>query len=341
MKKLKTYYVNPDDGNICYRVSLVEDPAIESEFVYMAKQDERREYVSLENNEKHMVYSATLIPNKPIYRYMDGEEFNLVFTAAAIEMIAKNFMKGGFNHEWNLEHDTQSVSGLTATECWIKADMEKDKSVAIGLDPELPVGTWFLGLSVDNPVVWQAVKSGNWTGFSVEVFVGLDDEIKMAKNMTKEKVKLETIEVDEGFWSRLVNIIKDALGKPEQPAEEAEAEAEEVVEEIKEDAVEEEAPADENLEEETSVEEVAEDAAAAAEEIAEEAATDPDEEKAALEETITRLEEKIDELNGEIEELKKENQRMSKQPSAKEIKAGAQRTHAETMEILRELHGQK
>ena len=339
MKKLKTYYVNPDDGNICYRVSLVEDPAIESEFVYMAKQDERREFVSLENNEKKMVYSATLIPDKPIYRYMDGEEFNVVFTAAAIERIAKNFMKGGFNHEWNLEHGTQSVSGLTATECWIKTDIEKDKSVAIGLDPELPVGTWFLGLSVDNPVVWQAVKEGNWTGFSVEVFVGLDDEIKMAKDMTKEKVKLETIEVDEGFWSRLVNIIKNALGTPEQPAEEAEAEAEEVVEEIKEETVEE--TVDEAMEEEVPVEEVAEDAAAAAEEIAEEAVTDPEAEKAALEETITRLEEKIDELNGEIEELKKENQRMSKQPSTKEIKAGAQRTHAETMEILRQLHGQK
>ena len=288
MRKLKTYYVNPDDENICYRVSLVEDPAVESEFVYMSRQDGRKEYVSLETDEKHMVYSATLIPDKPIYRNLDGDEFNVVFTAAAIERMARNFMKGGFNHEWSLEHDGQSVSGLTATECWIKTDMEKDKSVAIGLDPELPVGTWFLGLSVDNPDVWKAVKEGTWHGFSIEALIALD-EVKLAKDMTKENVKLETIEVNEGFWSRLVNIIKEALGTPEQPAEEAEAEAE----------------------------------------------------KAALEETITRLEEKIDELNGEIEELKKQNQKLSKQPSTKEIKAGAQRSHQETMEILRQLHGQK
>lgn len=339
MKKLKTYYVNPDDENICYRVSLVEDPAVESEFVYMSRQDGRKEYVSLETDEKHMVYSATLIPDKPIYRQMDGEEFNVVFTAAAIERMARNFMKAGFNHEWSLEHDGQSVSGLTATECWIKTDLEKDKSVAIGLDPELPVGTWFLGLSVDNPEVWQAVKEGTWHGFSIEALIALD-EVKLAKDMTKENVKLETIEVNEGFWSRLVSIIKEALGTPEQPAEEAEAEAEEVVEDIKEEVVE-ETVEEENLEEEVPVEEVAEDAAAAAEEIAEEAATDPEAEKAALEETITRLEEKIDELNGEIEELKKQNQKLSKQPSTKEIKAGAQRTHAETMEILRQLHGQK
>jgi hypothetical protein len=147
-------------------------------------------------------------------------------------------MKAGFNHEWSLEHDGQSVSGLTATECWIKTDLEKDKSVAIGLDPELPVGTWFLGLSVDNPEVWQAVKEGTWHGFSIEALIALD-EVKLAKDMTKENVKLETIEVNEGFWSRLVNIIKEALGTPEQPAEEAEAEAEEVVEDIKEEVVEE------------------------------------------------------------------------------------------------------
>lgn len=338
MKKLKTYYVNPDDENICYRVSLVEDPAVESEFVYMSRQDGRKEYVSLETDEKHMVYSATLIPDKPIYRQMDGEEFNVVFTAAAIERMARNFMKGGFNHEWSLEHDGQSVSGLTATECWIKTDMEKDKSVAIGLDPELPIGSWFLGLSVDNPEVWKAIKKGTWHGFSIEALIALD-EVKLAKDMTKENVKLETIEVDEGFWSRLVNIIKEALGRPEIPAEEAEQEAEQVVEEVKEEVVEE--PVEENLEEEVPAEETAEEAAAVAEEVAEDNTSDPNEEKAALEETITRLEEKIDELNGEIEELKKQNQKLSKQPSTKEIKAGAQRTHAETMEILRQLHGQK
>ena len=338
MRKLKTYYVNPDDENICYRVSLVEDPAVESEFVYMSRQDGRKEYVSLETDEKHMVYSATLIPDKPIYRQMDGEEFNVVFTAAAIERMARNFMKAGFNHEWSLEHDGQSVSGLTATECWIKTDMEKDKSVAIGLDPELPVGTWFLGLSVDNPEVWKAIKEGTWHGFSIEALIALD-EVKLAKDMTKENVNLETIEVNEGFWSRLVNIIKEALGTPEQPAEDAEEQAEQAVEEIKEETVEE--TVEEAMEEEVPVEEVAEEAASVAEEVAEESTPDPEAEKAALEETITRLEEKIDELNGEIEELKKQNQKLSKQPSTKEIKAGAQRTHAETMEILRQLHGQK
>ena len=340
MKKLKTYYVNPDDENICYRVSLVEDPAVESEFVYMSRQDGRKEYVSLETDEKHMVYSATLIPDKPIYRQMDGEEFNVVFTAAAIERMARNFMKAGFNHEWSLEHDGQSVSGLTATECWIKTDLEKDKSVAIGLDPELPVGTWFLGLSVDNPEVWQSVKEGTWHGFSIEALIALD-EVKLAKeDMTKENVKLETIEVNEGFWSRLVNIIKEALGTPEQPEEQAEEQAEQAVEEVKEEVVE-ETPVEEAMEEEVPVEEVAEEAASVAEEVAEESTPDPEAEKAALEETITKLEEKIDELNGEIEELKKQNQKLSKQPSTKEIKAGSQRTHAETMEILRQLHGQK
>lgn len=336
MKKLRTYYVNPDDDNLVYKISFVEDPAIEQSFVYFGK--EKPVYVSFENEERRLVYSPVLIPSFPIYRRYGNEEFNVVFEASAIEQLAHNYLRDGFQREWSRDHESD-IKGVTTVESWIKTSQE-DKSIALGLNPDLPIGTWFIAASIQSDEVWKAIKEGNWTGISIEALVTLDDNKLAKEDMAKEEnVKLETIEVNEGFWSRLVNIIKEALGTPEQPAEEAEAEAEEVVEEIKEETVEE--TVDEAMEEEVPVEEVAEDAAAAAEEIAEEAATDPEAEKAALEETITRLEEKVDELNGEIEELKKQNQKLSKQPSTKEIKAGAQRTHAETMEILRQLHGQK
>jgi hypothetical protein len=336
MKKLKTYYVNPDDDNLVYKISFVEDPAIEQSFVYFGK--EKPVYVSMESDEKRMVYSPVLIPSFPIYRRMDDQEFNVVFEASAIEQLAHNYLRDGFQREWSRDHESD-IKGVTTVESWIKTSQE-DKSVALGLNPDLPLGTWFIAASVQSDDVWEAIKEGNWTGISVEALVTLDDNKLAKEDMTKEEnVQLETVEVNEGFWQRLKDIIKGALGSPEQPEEQAEAEAEEVVEDIKEEV--EETPVDENLEEETPVEEVAEDAAAAAEEIAEEAATDPNEEKAALEETISKLEEKVEELNSEIENLKKQNQKLSKQPSTKEIKAGAQRTHAETMEILRQLHGQK
>ena len=335
MKKLKTYYVTPDSDNLVYKISFVEDPAIEQSFVYFGK--EKPVYVSMESDEKRMVYSPVLIPSFPIYRRIDDQEFNVVFEASAIEQLAHNYLRDGFQREWSRDHESD-IKGVTTVESWIKTSQE-DKSVALGLNPDLPIGTWFIAASVQSDEIWKTIKEGNWTGISVEALITLDENKLTKEDMTKENVKLETIEVNEGFWSRLVNIIKEALGTPEQPAEEAEAEAEEVVEEIKEETVEE--TVDEALEEEVPVEEVAEEAAAVAEEVAEESTPDPEAEKAALEETITRLEEKIDELNGEIEELKKQNQKLSKQPSTKEIKAGAQRTHAETMEILRQLHGQK
>lgn len=346
MKKLKTYYVNPDSDNLVYKISFVEDPAIEQSFVYFGK--EKPVYVSMESDEKRMVYSPVLIPSFPIYRRMDGEEFNVVFEASAIEQLAHNYLRDGFQREWSRDHESD-IKGVTTVESWIKTSQE-DKSVALGLNPDLPIGTWFIAASVQSDEIWKTIKEGNWTGISVEALITLDENKFEKQDMAKEEnVQLETIEVNEGFWQRLIGILKDAFGSPEQPAEEAEEQAEEVVEEIKEEtvetpvdeALEEETPVDEALEEEVPVEEVADEAAAVAEEVAEESTPDPEAEKAALEETITRLEEKIDELNGEIEELKKENQRLSKQPSTKEIKAGAQRTHAETMEILRQLHGQK
>lgn len=336
MKKLKTYYVNSDDDNLVYKISFVEDPAIEQSFVYFGK--EKPVYVSFENEERRMVYSPVLIPSFPIYRRYGNEEFNVVFEASAIEQLAHNYLRDGFQREWSRDHESD-IKGVTTVESWIKTSNE-DKSVALGLDPDLPIGTWFIAASIQSDEIWKKIKEGNWTGISVEALISLDDEIKLAKeDMTKEQnVQLETVEVNDSFWSKLVAIIKDALRSPEQAEEQAEAEAEAAVEDIKEDVVEEETPAEENLEEEVPVEEVAEDAAAAAEEVANENTSDPDEEKAALEETITKLEEKIDELNGEIEELKKQNQKLSKQPSTKEIKAGSNnRSQADTMAILRQL----
>ena len=330
MKKLPLYTVEDDDVT---KISLVSEPAIESGLVYF--KSDKPVYVSLDTDEKHLIYAPVLRPDFPIYRKYDDQEFYIAFSRNAVERSCHDFLKRGFQHQWSVEHE-QDVKGLSVVESWIKMS-QSDKSVELGLQPDLEIGTWFVGLSVENEAVWTAVKEGRFTGLSIEAFVYIDDD-KFSKikkeDMTEQETKLETVEVNESFWDKLKAIITSALGRPEIPAEEAEAEAEEVVEEIKE----EETPTEENLEEETSVEEVAEDAAAAAEEIAEEAATDPDEEKAALEETISKLEEKVEALNEEIETLRKENQKLSKQPSAKEIKAGANnRSQADTMAILRQL----
>lgn len=316
-KKIPVYQVTEND---VFKISLVDEPAIESQMVYFKK--EKPLFIALEADEKHLVYSAVLRPDFPIYRRYDDEEFYLVFSKEAVEKSAHEFLKNGFQHEWSVDHE-KDVEGLSVVESWIKTDMKNDKSISIGLDPSLEIGTWFVGLSVNNIEVWKRIKDGDFTGFSMEAFVGFDENnnfSKIHKDNMKKKEMFETVEIDESFWNKLKSIIADALKTPELEPEVADEQAGNVVEDVKNDV-----EVVEEMEEQVpEVEQVAEEAANEVEKAVEEAAENVEEEKDALETVIDELNAKIDELNEEIENLKKENQKLSKQPSAKEIKANAQ-----------------
>lgn len=317
--KLPVYTVSESD---VYKISLVDGPAIESNMVYFKK--EKPMFVALEaEGDKHLVYSAVLRPDFPIYRRYGDEEFYLVFTKEAVEKSAHEFLKNGFQHEWSTDHQ-KDVEGLSVVESWIKTDMENDKSISLGLDSKLELGTWFVGLSVNNIEVWQRIKKGDFSGFSLEAFVNIDEDNKFKKNIKdnmKKKENFETVEINETFWDKLKSIIADALKSPELESDVADEEADNVVEDVKED-VENNVAMEENKTE--TAEQVAEEAAEDVAKAIEDAAEDESEEKDALETVVDELNAKIDELNAEIENLKKENQKLKKQPSTKEIKANAQ-----------------
>ena len=87
-KKIKKYKVAVDSET--YAISLVSEPAIEETLVALEAQKEIQ--VQLANEEKHMVYSAVLIPDKPIYRRNeDGDEFYVEFTKESIEKMSQQF----------------------------------------------------------------------------------------------------------------------------------------------------------------------------------------------------------------------------------------------------------
>ena len=81
---MKCYKVT---GGDLFAVSLVEDPAIESNFIALSKE---KQIIQLEN-EKRLLVGAALIPNKPIYRNINGKEFYISFDEATIEKLAQDF----------------------------------------------------------------------------------------------------------------------------------------------------------------------------------------------------------------------------------------------------------
>lgn len=240
MDKIKHYAVTFDSD--VYAISLVDEPAIEENFIYLSK--DKQEQIFLEKEDKHLIVGAVLVPNKPIYRNNGKEEFYIQFSKETIEHLAYEYLMNGRMYSVTTDHK-DIADDICLVESWIKTS-ENDKSNDYGMN--LPIGTWIAAMKVENEEVWQRVKQGELKGFSIESFVNLD-EINLKKqntNMTEE-VKMETIELNEGFWTKLSSIISDALGISKKTEEVEMEKVDEVVEETVELA--EEVPTEEVIEE--------------------------------------------------------------------------------------------
>lgn len=328
-KKLKCYNVGLDSD--VYAISLVEEPAIESSFIYLSKQ--KQVQVCLEQDEKHIVMGAVLVPNKLIYRNQDGEEFYIQFSKETIEKLAYDYLRSDRVYSFTQQHE-DVADNIYVVETWLKTS-ENDKSKEYGID--VPIGTWMMAAKVENEEIWQKIKAGEMTGFSIEAFVNLSEiNLNKQNDMAKEnEVKLEAIEINDSFWDKIRGIIADALGKPEK-SEEVEETVGEIVDEMEKSAgpkdeetkvveQEEVKPEDEVKPEETPAEVVDEAVKEVVEEVNEVTET-PEEKADALQAIIDGLNEEIAKKDEEIESLKKENTKLSKQPSNKPIvKASAQK----------------
>lgn len=207
-KKIKKYKVGCDSET--YAISMVESPAIESDFVALSKEEEDKVQVFLESNERHMVYGAALIPEKDIYRNNGEQEFYISFTKESIEKMSQDFMKEYRQHEVKTDHD-EVANEVCVVESWLVEDSYKDKSNALGIN--VPEGTWMVGMKVNNIETWERVKSGELKGFSVESMLTLEEFSKIENNMDNTN--------EEMFLDKLRNVLKEFFSskKEEEPAE--------------------------------------------------------------------------------------------------------------------------
>ena len=85
-----------------------------------------------------------------------------------------------------------TLNDVTFVESWIKEDDTHDKSLKYGFD--LPNGTWFAVMKVENNETWQKVKNGEVKGFSIEGNFDLE-KINLSNNMSfKEQFREVLVE---------------------------------------------------------------------------------------------------------------------------------------------------
>jgi hypothetical protein len=182
-------------------ISIVESPAIESDFVALKNQEIKLAEV---DKEKKILMGALLIPNKPIYRNGGEGEYYIYFSKDTIVKASQMFLQNGKQSNSTLEHN-QALNGLTLVESWIVEDKAKDKTALYGLD--VPVGTWMGSVKVNNDDVWnEYVKTNKVKGFSIEGYFA--DKMETPKDKTLGDLMSED--------DILLNKIKDILNAEEQ-----------------------------------------------------------------------------------------------------------------------------
>ena len=171
-------------------VSIVENPAIESDFIALADQEIKLAKV---DDEKRIVMGAALIPNKPIFRKRNDTMFYVYFSEDTVRRSSELFFQNGNQSNATLEHQMKA-NGLTVVESWI-VEGEQDKSRIYGLD--VPKGTWMISMKITDDELWAEIKEGKkYKGFSIEGYFADKASIKKSKedmNEIESQKKLEEI----------------------------------------------------------------------------------------------------------------------------------------------------
>ena len=162
-------------------ISLVEHPAIESDWIAMNSQVVE---FKTQNEEKRLIMGAALIPDKPIYRKTGEEEYYVYFSKKTVRRAMELYFKNGNQANATLEHE-HKINGLHVVESWI-VEGEQDKSRIYGL--EVPVGTWMVSMKVENDAIWEKfVKEGSVKGFSIEGY--FTNRYEMARATIKQDAR--------------------------------------------------------------------------------------------------------------------------------------------------------
>ena len=165
-------------------ISLVENPAVEVDFLAFAKDESA--VLQFADEERHIITGIALLADTPIYRIApDGTEYYVRFTKDCIRSLVEKYFKLGLTNSVNIEHkDNQFVDGVTMLESYI---IDKERGICPSEFASAPDGSWVVSYKVSNLDVWNKIKSGEVKGFSVQgLFRIIETKLEMNSNKTEE-----------------------------------------------------------------------------------------------------------------------------------------------------------
>ena len=182
-----------DEDTGMLRISLVDDPAVQSNFLAFAKAKTPLLY-SVQDEAKRLVLGVVMRADFPIYR-RDARlgEYYVTYDAETIRAMAEKYLVENRQNLVNLMHKAGTeVEGVQMVQYFIKGS---------GLSPEgfddIADGSLFAEFHVTNDEVWDAIKAGTYKGFSLEGVFSLEPETD------KDRVD-QIVDILDGAFSRIL-----------------------------------------------------------------------------------------------------------------------------------------
>ena len=235
MKKYELKYTKGEDGVFC--MSTVENPATKTQLVMF---DDELKAMEFQDDEKRVIYSVAMRPNMLIPRKdINGEPAMVFYSEETVNDLQQNFFKNNSHNGATINHDKNVRKDMYAFESWIVQDPEKDKATSLGL--QVQKGDWVMAQKVDNPEVWEDIKKGKLTGFSIEAYLEpvltqneiemtqeeVDARIKAVIQMTAEKDAAKKKDEEDAAAAEAKKV-KMAEGDPAPPAEDLQKKVDEL-----------------------------------------------------------------------------------------------------------------
>lgn len=172
----------PDRMQKNFKVALVDEPAIESEWMAFSK----KENFKVVSKDKRIVMGYAMIADKEIPRWSPTRgAYKVVFPKEAIDVIVQNFKINALTNNTNEMHEESS----TADGVYVLWDFQLYSDLGIkapeGFKQEAD-GSWFMAMRVENDEIWKKVLAGEYTGFSIEGSF-LEEEAALVKLETELK----------------------------------------------------------------------------------------------------------------------------------------------------------
>ena len=189
-----------DEGCGMLRISLVDLPAVESDFQKFGK----RVRVIMESEEKRLILGVVMRANFPIYRVDARGEYYTRFSAETIRQMAEKYLEENRQNRVNLMHCGEEVRGVNMVQLFIK---DSSKGIAPEGFEDIEDGSLFAEFHIADDDIWSWIKEGILKGFSLEGIFNMEEtnheedmEMKKWKRvLAKIVTKFAELTTDKGI----------------------------------------------------------------------------------------------------------------------------------------------